>query len=193
MQPTAVLAADILNPSCTRSLTMALRSFFSWLRGTKQSRTPPRRRSSVRLTLEALEDRAVPAMFTVNAPVDTVDSNPGDGFAADADDFCSLRAAIQEANALDGDDTIILPAGTYKFTLSGAGESAAASGDLDVAAKGKLTIVGDGAATTIVDADGLDRVFHVLASANLDISGVSIEKGNEGGGIVNEGTLTVTN
>ena len=41
---------------------MATRSIFSWLKGTKQSRTPPRqRRSSVRLTLEALEDRVVPA------------------------------------------------------------------------------------------------------------------------------------
>src|SRR5262245_6280251 len=45
---------------------MALRSFFSWLKGTKKSksRTTNRRRSTVRLGLEALEDRLTPSSYT---------------------------------------------------------------------------------------------------------------------------------
>jgi CSLREA domain-containing protein len=40
------------------------------------------------------------ATFTVNTTTDTVDANPGDGTAIDADGHCSLRAAVMEANAL---------------------------------------------------------------------------------------------
>ena len=52
--------------------------------------------------------------FTVNSPVDTVDANPGDGVCADAGGNCTLRAAIEEANALIGTDTIA-------FNFAGAG------------------------------------------------------------------------
>src|SRR5262245_61043075 len=50
---------------------MALRSFFSWLKGTKKSksRTTNRRRSTVRLGLEALEDRLTPSSYT--GPLDS--------------------------------------------------------------------------------------------------------------------------
>ena len=54
------------------------------------------------------------ATFTVNSPADTVDANPGDGVCADAGGNCTLRAAIEEANALVGTDTIA-------FNIAGAG------------------------------------------------------------------------
>ena len=45
---------------------------------------------------------AVAATFSVDTTADTVDANPGNGTCADAGASCSLRAAIQEANALAG-------------------------------------------------------------------------------------------
>ena len=84
------------------------------------------------------------ATFTVDITADAV---PGDGICATAAGACSLRAAVQEANALAGPDTIDLPAGTYVLTLAGPAEDAGASGDLDV--HDTLTITGAGAATTM--------------------------------------------
>ncbi len=69
---------------------------------------------------------------------------------------CSLREAIRSANvdaavhpdcpAGTGADTIRLPAGTYRLTIPGAGEDAAATGDLDITET--VTILGAGAAST---------------------------------------------
>jgi CSLREA domain-containing protein len=46
------------------------------------------------------------ATFTVNSTGDAVDANKGDGICAASDGTCTLRAAIEEANALAGADTI---------------------------------------------------------------------------------------
>ena len=78
-----------------------------------------------------------------------MDANPGDGIAADADGNTSLRAAVMEANALAGDDTIYLPAGTYTRTLGGLNEGHATTGDLDI--RDDVTILGAGAADTIIE------------------------------------------
>jgi|GEM_PF-6315483 len=45
--------------------------------------------------------------FNVNIDSDLDDANPGDGFCADVNGDCSLRAAIQEANAKSGLDRIL--------------------------------------------------------------------------------------
>src|SRR3990172_500707 len=60
---------------------------------------------------------ALAATFTVNSTADAVDIIPGDGICASALDGFTLRAAIQEANASAGADTIVLPAGTYVFDI----------------------------------------------------------------------------
>src|SRR5262245_27702756 len=49
------------------------------------------------------------ATFVVNAATDDNDPNPGDGVCATKNGVCTLRAAIQETNALAGADQIILP------------------------------------------------------------------------------------
>lgn len=103
-----------------------------------------------------------------------------------------------EANALASDDNIDLPAGTYTLSIPGADEDAAATGDLDIThsgAAGSLTITGAGAGTTTIDAAGLDRVFHVLASGDFQLSDVTITGGSvtgDGGGLFNQGTAAVT-
>src|SRR6185312_3209246 len=43
-----------------------------------------------------------PGIFVVNVGTDGGDANPGDGACADAGGKCSLRAAIEEGNALSG-------------------------------------------------------------------------------------------
>jgi CSLREA domain-containing protein len=134
------------------------------------------------------------ATFTVDSTADAPDANPGDGKCAAAlPPKCTLRAAIMEANALAGTDTITVPSGTYPLTIAGQGEDDAATGDLDV--KASLIITGAGANSTIVDANGIDRAFHILDPAWLTMSGVTVKNGNpgnaSGGGIRNSGTLTL--
>jgi CSLREA domain-containing protein len=168
---------------------------FDWLARMRFSRPKARHARRVFGRIQRLEDRALLATFVVNSTLDTVDAAPGDGFAADAMGQVSLRAAIQEANALPGDDTIVLGAGTYSLTLIGSGEQAAATGDLDIA--GDLTIIGAGADVTFLDGIGQDRVFDVLPGIILTISGVTIRGGTainaqeDGGGIRNQGVLTL--
>lgn len=51
------------------------------------------------------------ARFSVDDPTDAADARPGDGRCASAAGRCSLRAAVEEANALRGEDALALPAG----------------------------------------------------------------------------------
>lgn len=67
---------------------------------------PPSQSRRPRPYLEILEDRCVPALFTVNTLLDTPDANPGDGIAADSVGFTSLRAAIEEAETTTAHDVI---------------------------------------------------------------------------------------
>jgi len=64
------------------------------------------------------------ATFVVNTTADGVDANPGDAVCeiTPAGGDCSLRAAIEEANALSGADTI-------NFNLSGAADFVGTIGD----------------------------------------------------------------
>jgi CSLREA domain-containing protein len=114
-------------------------------------------------------------------------NNPGD---------CSLREAVLAANANAGDDTITLAASTtYTLSLAVTGEDAAATGDLDITAAETLTINGAGSASSIIDADDIDRVFHVLSGATLELNDLAVQNGSTssggGGGILNVGTLTL--
>ena len=107
------------------------------------------------------------------------DDNPTNG-AQNSNGVCTLREAIQEANAnnpnlisdcstwssgtLDN-DTINLAAGTYTLDEAGASEDSNATGDLDPSTQlGNLTIQGAGAGSTLIDTPGSaggwgDRVF----------------------------------
>ena len=55
--------------------------------------------------------------FTVNSTADTPDANPGDCLCADANGNCTLRAAITEANACSGADTIDFNIGSGTPTI----------------------------------------------------------------------------
>ena len=134
------------------------------------------------------------AIFIVDSALDATDSSPGNGVCATAAGHCTLRAAIQEANVFGGPDTIILPSGAYTLTIPGRDEDVAFSGDLDLF--GQLVISGTGTPMPMVDADGLDRVFDIQDDAEVEIKHVTTRGGYpgdemKGGGIRNEGTLTL--
>ncbi len=129
-----------------------------------------------------------------------------------ADEFgtgagCSLREAIQSANTNTdfggcthtgtyGDDTIVVPSGTYTITIDvGGTEDLNTEGDLDI--NSSLTISGAGAGSTIINGNGtttFDRVFHITGAYTVTISGVTIRNGaSDGAGIYNHnGNLTIS-
>lgn len=134
--------------------------------------------------------RAATITVTVTSDDNTVNGN------------CTLREAIRAANTNafvdacpkgSGADTIILPAGTYVLALPGSGENAAATGDLDITED--LVIRGEGKVSTIIHANGLDRVLDIYDLTQ--ISDVTITGGasgaESGGGIRVTGALTLTN
>ena len=123
---------------------------------------------------------------------DSVDVAPGDGACADSTGECSLRAAIQEANATGGATIRLAGGATYALAVAGAGEDAAATGDLDVTSA--VTIEGDGAT---VDANALDRAFDVLAGASLSVedltvTGGVVPPGQSGGAFQSAGSLRIS-
>src|SRR3989442_3029018 len=127
-----------------------------------------RRRGRFLFTLTSLLLAVAPAAaatFTVNDTADAVDAAPGDGSCATAGGTCTLRAAIQEANAHTGADTIMVPAGTHLLTIPGRGEDAAGTRCLDIT--DDVTITGAGAPTTILDGNGIDRVFEIVNPASI--------------------------
>src|SRR5579859_2341002 len=133
--------------------------------------------------------------FAVNSDADLDDANPGDGVCATAGGVCTLRAALQEANADPGADTIQLQANTTYFpnhTESGLGFTA------DLVISNSLTLLGAGPDSTLIDGSGVvgHRVLYITGT--VVISGVTIAHGSEagfgfGGGIYNDGELTLVN
>lgn len=120
--------------------------------------------------------------LTVDSSDDEGDANIGDGLCATTSGKCTLRAAIQEANAVPGVGTSIkLPAGTYTLAKAGAGEDNGANGDLDITA-GTVIIAGEGADSTIIDGNGGDRIFHILPGVTATVSQVTIRNGAAAGG-----------
>lgn len=153
--------------------------------------------------LMAMPSTSFAAKFAVNSTDDIVDAAPGDGICETAagNGICTLRAAVQEANAFAGQDKIVLKAKKYSLIAGsegesgGAGEDAAATGDLDITES--VTIIGQGSAYTSVDGSHLDRVFHIIGTADdvVRFSGITVQNGNvlgQGGGIFNDSDASVT-
>lgn len=100
---------------------------------------------------------AAAATFNVNSPADVSDKIRGDGHCETAvgNGVCTVRAAIEEANALAGADTISLQTNTVYY-LSLAAPEADAQTALIVS--DSVTIVGNG---STLDAGSSRRVFGV--------------------------------
>ena len=104
---------------------------------------------------------------------------------------CSLREAVLAANADPDSDAILLPAGHFRLTIPGPGVDAT-EGDLNLAED--VTITGVGARLTVIDAQGLDRVFDIAIGITAEIDDVTVTGGQtsfDGAGISSAGTLTL--
>lgn len=137
--------------------------------------------------------------FTVDSIKDATDDDAGnevclgtyEGTIGGFEFVCSLRAAVQEANAHDGPDVIEVPDGTYRLELVGMGDDLAETGDLDI--RDDLTIrpvdPSNAPHGVVVDGNGLDRVFDVPIGVDVVIEGLTIRNGDvdESGGAVRQG------
>ncbi|MEO9595728.1 choice-of-anchor Q domain-containing protein, partial [Rhodopirellula bahusiensis] len=128
----------------------------------------------------------------VNSLIDAIDLSPGDGYVnTTVNGQVSLRAAINEANAIGGSATILLPSGTHSLTLDDTNTEDEFHHDLDILSD--IAIVGAGADQTTIDAAALDRIFEVHPGAKLTLRNLTLTGGvtnGDGGAIlVNDGTL----
>jgi CSLREA domain-containing protein len=136
------------------------------------------------------------ATFTVSSTADSPDAAPGDGICR-ANTFpprCTLRAAIEEANALAGSHTITVPAGVYTLPIG------------ELAVTGDVTINGAGQQATIVQAAtqpgvATRRVFRLepFTGKRVSVYRMTVRHGlptdsqlsNEGGGIITFGDVSL--
>ncbi len=140
------------------------------------------------------------AVFTVTTSNDGLDVAPGDGICATFSGACTIRAAVQEANALAGADTVVVPEGHYGLGLAGGKDDVAATGDLDITSA--VTMTGAGAAITEIQQGTTDRLFDVRPGGSLALSDLqltdgtlsdtSIDDPGNGAGIRSFGTLAVS-
>lgn len=139
------------------------------------------------------------ATFVVASTANTADSNPGDGVCNDGTGNCSLVAAIMEANALPGADTINLAVGgaytlTSPDTIYGVCNFGSHSGLPAITSQ--ITINGNGA-TVARSGAILTPAFHIFCVYNtgdLTLNGVTVSGGSSpagGGGVYNEGVTRI--
>lgn len=121
--------------------------------------------------------------YQVNSTADLPDASTATAACetATGNGVCTLRAAVQQANAHAGLDTILLPANTYVLgAVLGVSDS--------------VTIIGSTAATTIIDANGAATgagVFHLGSAITVSLNHLTIRNGVTGGGIASDANLTV--
>ena len=154
----------------------------SWIRKLfNRPATRPIRKTAdrSRLNLEALEDRVVPATFTVNNLLD-------DGSAG------SLRWAVAQANATAGADTISFSSGFNTariITLTG--------GVLTLTDTATTTIDGPGANLLSISGNNANEVLAINSGASAVLSRLTITGGASspasGGGLENLGKAALSN
>jgi len=148
-----------------------------------------------------------PGDFLVNSLMDQGDQTPGDGVCADQNGLCTLRAAVDEANALPGQQIISLSAQTYQLGAPAQAlrymvtRMAAHAPQMALPAAGSalnisddLIIQGLGASRSVISGQQLDRVLIVQAGKTVRLRDLAITGGmtdGNGGGVMNSGDLTL--
>lgn len=142
-------------------------------------------------------------VFIVDSGTDSADNDPGDGVCESnlSGNPCTLRAAIMEANALPGMDTIQVPDDFVVQVFAGilGPNDNDANGDLDIYES--VLIFGNGSNLSRINMQGTSRLFEVHDTADsvtfwrLELSGGVANRSGEhtGGAIaVNIGDSEVT-
>ena len=99
--------------------------------------------------------------FTVNTTNDTDASSPSSGNCADSAGQCSIRAALDVANAIDQTVAINIPAGGYTLTL----------GTLDVTDPAGVEFLGAGSLSTTLVGVGTNDVLDVDTAGSSSLGG----------------------
>lgn len=149
--------------------------------------------AAIALALSACDPAPPPTEFTVASTADGHDIAPGDGICemtAGSGD-CSLRAALDEANATSGTGIvhITLAVETSTLTLAGTDDDNQ-GGDLDLTSDRTVVIEGPTAGAR-VDANGADHGFEVLAG-NLQLRQVAVQGASGSALVVTGGASGVT-
>lgn len=148
--------------------------------GRNPERPVSRRRPRRGWGLEVLEGRALLSVYLVDSPGD---AGVGVGPVGD------VRYAIEQADESTADSTILFAPNLYgrQITLS--------QGVLAInKPSGTLTIEGPGADVLAISGGGSGQVFSVSPTSQVTISGLTMTDGvgAQGGGIQNNGTLTLS-
>ncbi len=137
--------------------------------------------------------------FTVDDPTDAADAAI-DGTCATAGGTCTLRAAVQEADAAGGTTDIGFAPSADTSSLSISGSGGAEVGDLDITSGVTVRLTGNHVgpdATTLIKADAMgDRHFHVQGGGRLEVVDVTLAGGHstdDGGAILNDGSVLIQN
>lgn len=131
--------------------------------------------------------RLTAVSFLVDRTADEGDTTANDGVCRDGSaGSCTLRAALAEAG--QGGRTlpvlILVQAGTYNL-----------GSVLVLGGTAPTTLRGEGADRTFLDGGGRVRVLQVASGANGRLEGLTLQNGraDNGGGLLNSGTLTLVN
>lgn len=118
--------------------------------------------------------------FPVNSTEDSVDVNLVDNICQAANGQCTLRAAVMQANASGGVDTVTFQlAGIYTLTIAPiVTDTLGLSGDLDIIEGVVINNASGGA--VVIDGNDIDRVFEVAATGVV-INDVTIRNGGSAG------------
>ncbi len=109
----------------------------------------------------------------------TGNDTTGDGTIGNP--YASLSKGILETNP---NGTLHVATGTYTGALN-----------VGITIDKNISIIGDDQATTIIDAEGNDRIFTIETGYTVNIQNLTLQNGNSdvGGAIYNSGTLNITN
>ncbi len=133
--------------------------------------------------------------FTVDTVLDGPDQTPGDGVCATPSQSCTLRAAVEEANALPGPDLVSVPSSSSPYRLN-----SASPGSAPITITDDIEIVGIGGRPTIEAFEFItvrDRAFRIpdgsdifVTLRNLHLTDGEANEllGSEDGGLIYHGS-----
>lgn len=158
----------------------------------QHSMPPPIRPFAAALAGLLFSSAAWSATFTVNDAGDAGDVNPGDGICATAGSVCTLRAAIEEANATAGADIVEFAIGSGPATLTPASAYPEITGALSIlgttqpGSSANTLAVGNNAVVNVrIDGGGVAQgLWFSSGASNSLLRGVQLTRFANSGVIV---------